>query len=833
MAEKGRKSAKAHSRRAETKRPSFVRRHPDWTVGMGLGVLLLAYYAPVVFYNQTLLPPDTLASKSFGPFIRQCLSQHEYPKWNPYIFCGMPSFASLTAAPYVDLLSDLLQAILWIPRQILPGGDFLTRLANYFLFGFFAYLYLRRKGIRPEAGMFAAAGLVLLPEVVAYAAFGHGTKLNSVALIPLILLLAEELVERRTLLLFAATALAVGFQMLRAHVQISYYTFLALALYGLWSVGWRLAKERRFDKGLLGGIVLLGGAVALGVLMSSWLYLSVHEYSRFSIRGGPEGGLSYGYATNWSFPPAELITFFVPSYFGFGGQTYWGEMPFTDFPRYFGVTVLFFAAVALLVRRDRWTWFLFALGLFSLVVSFGRHLPLLYDPMFRYLPYFNKFRVPVMIHVLLGISLLLLAGVGVHELLERRAGEKPVRGALYALVGISFLLFALVAFGKGAILDAIARSGKVAPALHARAYEMALRDGLKMLVLIAVLGALTWAFLRRKISPSWFAMGAFALLLVDLWPVSHRLLDPQPEASETEYFRADPAVQFVKKQDGLFRIYPIADPRPANWYAYHFLQNIYGYHAAKLKLYQSFLDSTHIADTDRYGFPLFLSRYYRVVQRGGRLALERTPPEAVDRELARLHDKVLDLLNVRYLLSPYSFADSTYRLAQGGQLNVVENPDALPRAFVVDSVIVVRSEEEAYAVFRSPTFDPRRAAILLGQPDLAPQRGARGEARVVKYGPHRIVLDAEATGPSCLVLSEVYYPAGWKARIDGHAVPIHRADVILRGIMLPAGKHRVELVFDPETFRLGLIITVAVTGTLLALLAWAWFGKHQRFAMAD
>jgi uncharacterized membrane protein YfhO len=76
----------------------------------------------------------------------------------------------------------------------------------------------------------------------------------------------------------------------------------------------------------------------------------------------------------------------------------------------------------------------------------------------------------------------------------------------------------------------------------------------------------------------------------------------------------------------------------------------------------------------------------------------------------------------------------------------------------------------------------------------------------------------------------VYYPAGWKARIDGQPTRIYRADVILRGLIVPAGKHRVEMVFDPDTFRVGLWVTVVVTAVLLALGIVAWFVKGQRFA---
>ncbi|HFE52221.1 MAG TPA: hypothetical protein ENK07_02190, partial [Bacteroidetes bacterium] len=649
-AKKKARHGKGGAAKTHAAKPPFYKTHPNWTAAGFLALVLLLFYYQVLFYNRTLLPPDTLASKSFQPFIKQTLAQGEYPKWNPYIFSGMPSFASLNAAPYVDLLTDAFKIVLWAPAKLLPGGDFLYRLVNYFIFGLFAFYYLRRKGIAAAGAAYAATGLVLLPQVVAYAAFGHGTKLNAVALIPLILLLVEELMRRRNLLTFAATGLAVGLQLLRAHVQISYYTFLLIGFLVVWELAWDLAQKKDL-KSWLGGAALVVAALVVGFVVSSWLYLSVYEYSHYSIRGGAQGGLSYSYATGWSFSPAEILTFFIPSFFGYGGQTYWGPMPFTDFPMYFGVTVFFLALVALVLRSERWTWFLATVAILSLVVSFGRHLPILYGPMFKFFPFFNKFRVPVMIQILMEISVLLLAGVGLHELLrvgkERDAAARArLRLLAYVFGGLVAVLFLFVLLGKGTLTGWMSASGKVvARAVQEQAYKMAARDALKMVLLVAALLALVFTYLNRRLSATWLVVGAFVLLLVDLWPVSHKLLNPQQKASEADYFRADRAVTFLKQQKDLFRIFPVADTRPPNWYAYHFLQNIYGYHAAKLRIYQTLLEQTKIADRAPTGLPLFLTRYYQVGRRNGRAVLLRASPENVNRPLAHLHDMVLDMLN--------------------------------------------------------------------------------------------------------------------------------------------------------------------------------------------
>ena len=81
--------------------------------------------------------------------------------------------------------------------------------------------------------------------------------------------------------------------------------------------------------------------------MSMWIYLPAMSYTPFSIRGmGGGGGTGLEYATQWSFSLGEMLTFLIPSFYGFGGATYWGSMPFTDYPNYMGIIVFAFAAHA-------------------------------------------------------------------------------------------------------------------------------------------------------------------------------------------------------------------------------------------------------------------------------------------------------------------------------------------------------------------------------------------------------------------------------------------------------------------------------------------------------
>jgi hypothetical protein len=157
-----------------------------------------------------------------------------------------------------------------------------------------------------------------------------------------------------------------------------------------------------------------------------------------------------------------------------------------------------------------------------------------------------------------------------------------------------------------------------------------------------------------------------------------------------------------------------------------------------------------------------------------------------------------------------------FRLAHSGDVKVYENLAVLPRAFVATEWVAA-SDGEALAILASPSFDPGRTIILA--PGAAGGAGEVDEAtqpaRITHYAPELVRIDAE--GPGYLLLTDAYYP-GWKARIDGQQVPIVRANVMFRAVMLPAGTHTVQFSYEPWPVWLGLGVSVAAW--LLALLAW-------------
>jgi len=192
-------------------------------------------------------------------------------------------------------------------------------------------------------------------------------------------------------------------------------------------------------------------------------------------------------------------------------------------------------------------------------------------------------------------------------------------------------------------------------------------------------------------------------------------------------------------------------------------------------------------------------------------------------ELADLNSPLPDLLNVRYLVTWAPSSEPALEHAKWRRVadlpghQVYENRSALPRFYLVGRVRPVRSKQEALARLASPEFDPRREAVVEGEAPPGLAGDFSGSVRVLAYAPRRVVLETEASAPAFLVTSESYYP-GWRARLDGRPARLRLTNVAFRGLETPAGRHRIEMRFQPVLFWCGLALSVLAAAGLAA--AW-------------
>ncbi|MEP7027375.1 MAG: hypothetical protein ABI960_02160, partial [Candidatus Eisenbacteria bacterium] len=593
------------SRRSEGSKSAAPKRGPAaptknhallWASLAFLIVLCIVFRA-LVFGGQTFVSPDTTAPLGFVRIGEQALKAGQYPLWNPYVFTGLPSFASGAYNPLIyppDWPVALVQ-------KVLPLPNLSWMLLYYFLAGLGTYLLARHWGASPAAAIVAGVAFMATPNLVANGAHGHGSQMVNEAYLPWMLFFASRLWRDGRWSDSATLALLVGFQLLRGHVQIAYYGWLAIGLLSLFEFGRRAASPGG-ARAAGGRVFQLGVAMALGFALSAFFALPIREYAQYSIRGASAtGGLNYQYATSWSLGPIEMLTFLVPGALGFGGATYWGSMPFTDFPNYMGLLILACAFLAVAAGKRRFeVSFLLVLALFALLVSLGKH-SALYNFLFEHLPYFDKFRVPVMILILLQLAVAVLAALGLTAVAE--AAADPARrtrmlrwtGGLLALVALGLLSGLVGDAWRGAYAAAAqaGRPGMTPPAIDA-GYRAMASDLLRVSFLALVgLGAL-FATLRSWIKPGIAIAIVGVVTMFDLLPIDTRLMQDvlgSPTVLTAAAERDDVIDYLVaQKKQGEFRVFPVREFQ-SNRYAGFALASVGGYQAAKPRLYQSFLDA--------------------------------------------------------------------------------------------------------------------------------------------------------------------------------------------------------------------------------------------------
>jgi hypothetical protein len=516
-----------------------------------------------------------------------------------------------------------------------------------------------------------------------------------------------------------------------------------------------------------------------------------------------------------------MITFFVPGFYGSGKidykgpitqnqkQTmnlYIGPMMFTGAPQYMGVIVLILAFIGIYYyRKDIFVQALIIVSIISLLISFGREFSLVYKLMFDYFPYFDKFRVPVMILILLQISVPILAGYGLAGIIssvKNKVDENLNKKFLYIAIScIVFLLITILAkdlvssIYKGFYDSAISNnhdngftqyiknaSIEQANAIFAIISDIMRKDLTISLLMISIFFTLTFLILKRKINWTIYFSLILILSVIDLYRINSRTYEPQYKQQQERIFEKPDWVNFLEQDKSLYRIIELekGQPTTSNIPAYFKLQNIYGYNPAKIRIIQDVIENCDI----------------------------RNP-------------MVMNLFNTKYIISDIPYQDTNLAIvyqSQSSQMNVIKKLDAFPRAFFVKNY-EVKDKITIVSNLRDRNFNPKELAYLEEDPGIKidPTIGAE-RVTVTDFGIHNLSLDVTATGNNLLFISEVYYPAGWKAFIDEIETSIYKTNYLWRSIIVPQGHHKIEMRFEPQSFKAGFTISIVLNILLVGIL---------------
>ena len=796
-----------------------------------LGILLvvaLAFYAPAVFEGKNIQGTDSITFRANAQVtVEHHQKTGEWARWAPNVFSGTPYINEQISVLQLDDVVNLVRGAAW------PVSLLFVLMAGVYLLAF----YLTRNHLSGLLSGLAFGFTTYIPIIIGV---GHGTKFVALAYAPYVVLAFVYTLRNPSLLGGLLFAGALALQLRANHPQIVFYTGMLLLLW--WIVeavgAWR--EDRVPELATSTGWLAMGTVLSLA--MAAEPYLARYQYKQYSVRGaaaavnsggGGGGGMGWTASMRWSHGPGELFTFVVADAFGGGGQTYWGPKTFTEGPHYVGGVVTALAGLA--VWRVR-TWLVWGLGLGVLgtvLFALGKYAAWLNWPMFQYFPFFDAFRGPEMWLSVTALALAILAGIGLDHALRReeRRGRRaqsadPRQRPLLIAFGAVFGIVALVWLAPNTFFDfekpneqqrirqALLRQNpnvspqnpRVQKAVQQQMQKLktqrrdALTTDTQRTLLFLVLAAGVLVLYRRETLPAWGAgLAVVAIVGIDLWGVDSRYMGPDRYSSQ-DVEQSIPTYQFdqfIKKRQeeagglGQFRVLSLVegDPTSKARPSYHY-ENVGGYHGAKLQRYQDYLD--HILQVTGSG-----------------------PP----------NENALDLMNTRYIVARQQLpgTEVAYRSQESGVL-VLENQDALPRGFLVGQTEVVDAPKQTWSRLRSSTFNPRQTALLpdpLDQPVTPIDSNSTAEVTMEHYEPEEIRWTVETDAPRLFVASEVYYPAGWNAYLNGEQVPIHRTNYLLRGVHVPEGEHTLEMRFEPAADRYGTWIawvsTIFVYGGVFAL----------------
>jgi len=790
------------------------------------GIVIIVVVTFIVFSDLTIkgMTPaggDVIASKGKTNQMKQYQDQTgEKSLWNPAIFCGMPQYHRFGPQSWsLDILASYF------------FDENAGQVVVYYIIGatgMFVLLYSLNFPFL--IAFFGALAFLLMPHYNSLWIAGHFSKFRAIMYIPWVIAAFFYFLDKRNLLSILLFTLAFSLQLRTQHYQIIFYTALILFAIGIYPVIKLIAEKKLFDLVKILAYFMLG--VILILLSVYQPFFPMKEYTPYSTRGGnpvhieqldasagKAKGVSFDYATKWSLSPRETICFLIPRYFGGTSQEkymgkdvpqlmgrevpgYWGDMPFTSSSDYIGVSLFILLIIGIYGFRKDWK--IISLGLFTvfaMLLAFGQHFPAFYKIFFYHLPYFSKFRVPTMIMMAVFVVFIIFAAYGIRYLIQHSQKEdKKIFPVLHLIAGFLFLLCMSPFLLKGTFSFTTAQelsqyNPQVLALLKSVRFEFMKMDAMRTLLFSFLTIGLIFLYLKKIIPQGVFLVTLIMLMMLDVLLVNYRHFDELVKKQDLEemHFAPDRIDNYLLAQQAdnpePFRVLGVGGLFSNNDLSY-FHQTIGGYDAAKMQVIQDIIDNNLY-----HGWDASLPLNWHVV----------------------------NFLNGKYLVANRQMMHPNLEFIlkeDRKNLFLYQNKSVLPRSFLVGAYQVMPDPVAILKTINTPEFNPATTALLqqaIEQPITVPD--TLSFSKVTKYTPNKIELDARTNRQCLLVLSEVYYPKGWRAYIDSKETAIYQTNHILRAIVLPEGQHQVKFVFHPDSFFQGkLIATIANLIVLLAII---------------
>jgi hypothetical protein len=776
------------------RRPPGTRRFfPGLRLGF-LGLMILAFYHQLWWPDRILVKRD--ATMTFLPvkqYMLDRLRSGELPEWFPYdalgrSFIGVAItgvFHPFTLLYFLFPAADALRLSVLLSCLLAAGGAFwLGR-----------HLGLSATGSLLAGFAFACSGYVVsMTENIQY--------LYSICLVPLMLLALDRALADRLEWTAAAAALwATVF--LNGDIQTGYYFAFVALLWAVMRAPGSLPRVLRTLSGVAGLTALLAG-IQLGPSLMVFLGSNLRHSPIFQ-----------EFVLQWSTHPLRLLTMLawpvstesepgviMGLFFDNVAITPWAES------LYLGVPLLGLALFGARRRRDLRVFT--ALGLLALLLALGRHGGL-YDIFRHTIPLWSVFRYPEKWMGFVSLSAAMLAGAGLDALRADQRHAKPWLTAACLCVGAG--LFLVTATAQTLLAIQYETTMKIARDVAETSARAWLISGVAAGGVGLLIGAAEKHWLR--VGP--LLAGIVAITAMDLTAANARayFTAPRAVAEFTPPFLRTLTAREGALAPGRFRVATLHFGDRISWPS--LLEERIGYHGAGAIHYRQALNGGLNTEFGIEGFRSSLPGAHPAVD-----VINRLHAYGV---YARMN--VSYFVDLRSRITDQRLADSLVEELPEYDLVLARNPvPAKPRAYLSRKPEPASAPPAPDALFTRPDFLSGDVDVIETS-DALPGAAAAGQAVVERYAPERVVVRTEAPAPAVLVLVDAFDP-GWRAALDtGEALPILRANILTRAVVVPAGVHRVTFSYHTPLLKAG--AGASATGVILslALIGFAWRRRHE------
>jgi hypothetical protein len=797
---------------------------------IGIALLVIITYFNPMLSGKVLKQADVDQWRaSYEEIYQFYQSTGERTFWTGTVFSGMPTY--LIGATY--------QYNFTVTLQTFFSSVFHNPLDTVFLLFICFYVLMLAFEAGPFLAFIGAIAFTFSTFNFINIDAGHLTKGNAIAYIPLVLAGIQITLRKNKLFGALLTGIAMSMELAANHLQITYYLLLIVLVWMIAEVVLAI-KEKKFMHIAVCGIFL---ALAAGVGVATYApgLLATEEYGQYSIRGKSEltktssgesnatnasSGLDKDYALQWSNGVAEPFTLLIPDFYGGASNgelstssetykilkqnnvpnakqiiqsmpLYWGTQPMTAGPQYYGAIICYLFVLGLILVKGREKWWILAISALAIALSMGRNFMSLTDVFFYHFPLYNKFRSVTFILSITQTLFPLLGMLAIRDIVRGAVSKVAIKKALllsFYIVGglcaffvlMPELFFSIFSIDKGEGINEyfVSRMDTQLPewlrdSLVADRKAMLRMDALRSLVLIGVAVGLVWFYVEGKLKQN-VMIGVLAfVVLADLWLVDKRYVnDRDYQAKKKENQAVFPKTQademILQDKDPNYRVYNTTQNLTQDAITSYYHKSIGGYHGAKMRRYQ----------------------------------------ELIEFQIAKNNMQIFNMLNVKYFI----VGDSA------NNLYPQQNPEACGNAWFVPEYAMVENadvemDSMTHIMPKQKAFIDKRFADQLK--DITVEADSLASIKFVSYKPNHLVYESNTAAPQVAVFSEIYYDKGWNAYVDGQLTPHFRCDYVLRGMVVPAGKHTIDFKFEPSVVAIGekvsLVSSILLYGGMLII----------------